>query len=64
VEVTDKEISQIKINPVPKNTKDLCKKNTKTIVHPSGSVIIWEYSPCILLGEYSSIITSPLANNC
>jgi tRNA U34 2-thiouridine synthase MnmA/TrmU len=30
VEVTDKEISEIKINSVPKNTKDLCK-NTKTI---------------------------------
>jgi hypothetical protein len=31
VEVTDKEISEIKINSVPKNTKDLCK-NTKTII--------------------------------
>jgi hypothetical protein len=31
VEVTDKEISEIKINPVPKNTKNLCK-NTKTII--------------------------------
>ena len=30
VQVTDKEISEIKINSVPKNTKDLCK-NTKTI---------------------------------
>ena len=30
VEVTDKEIREIKINSVPKNTKDLCK-NTKTI---------------------------------
>jgi hypothetical protein len=29
VEVTDKEISEIKINSVPKNTKDWCK-NTKT----------------------------------
>jgi hypothetical protein len=27
----DKEISEIKINSVPKNTKDLCK-NTKTII--------------------------------
>jgi hypothetical protein len=32
-EVTDKEISEIKINSVPKNTKDLCK-NTKTIIRP------------------------------
>jgi hypothetical protein len=34
VEVTDKEIREIKINSlnsVPKNTKDLCK-NTKTII--------------------------------
>jgi hypothetical protein len=31
VEVTDKEISEIKINSVPKNTKNLCK-NTKTII--------------------------------
>jgi S-ribosylhomocysteine lyase LuxS involved in autoinducer biosynthesis len=30
VEVTDKEISEIKINSVPRNTKDWCK-NTKTI---------------------------------
>jgi hypothetical protein len=31
VEVTDKEISEIKINSGPKNTKDVCK-NTKTII--------------------------------
>jgi hypothetical protein len=31
VEVTDKEISEIKINSVPKTTKDLCK-NTKAII--------------------------------
>jgi hypothetical protein len=31
VEVTDKEISKIKINSVPKNKKKLCK-NTKTII--------------------------------
>ena len=30
----------------------------------SGSVIIGEYSPRLRLGEYSSIITSPSANNC
>ena len=29
MEVTDKRISEIEINSVPKNTKDLCK-NTKT----------------------------------
>ena len=40
VEVTDKEISEIKINS-QKNTKDLCK-NTKTIIFASGSVIIGE----------------------
>jgi hypothetical protein len=48
VEVADKEISEIKINSVPKNTTHLCK-NTKTIIR---------------LGEYSPIITSPSANNC
>jgi hypothetical protein len=31
VEVTDKEISEIEINSVPKNTKGL-RKNTKTII--------------------------------
>jgi mRNA-degrading endonuclease RelE of RelBE toxin-antitoxin system len=30
-EVIDKEISEIKINSVPKSTKDLCKNN-KTII--------------------------------
>jgi mRNA-degrading endonuclease RelE of RelBE toxin-antitoxin system len=44
VEVTDKEISEIKINSVPKNTKDLCK-NTKTIIR-------------LRLGEYRGILTS------
>ena len=29
VEVTDKEISEIKINSVLKNTKDLCKNTNK-----------------------------------
>ena len=46
VEVTDKEISEIKINSVLKNTKGLCK-NTKTIVRLRLSVIIGEYSPLI-----------------
>jgi mRNA-degrading endonuclease RelE of RelBE toxin-antitoxin system len=44
VEVTDKEISEIKINSVPKNTKDLCK-NTKTIIR-------------LRLGDYRGIFTS------
>ena len=42
VEVTDKEISEIKINSVPKNTKDLCK-NTKTII-------------CLRLGDYRRLL--------
>jgi hypothetical protein len=42
-EVTDKEISEIKINSVPKNTKDLCK-NTKTII-------------LLRLGDYGGIFT-------
>ena len=44
VEVTDKEISEIKINSVPKNTKDLCK-NTKTIIR-------------LRLDDYRGIFTS------
>jgi hypothetical protein len=44
VEVTDKEISEIKMNSVPKNTKDLCK-NTKTIIR-------------LRLGDYGGIFTS------
>jgi hypothetical protein len=39
VEVTDKEISKIKINSVPKNVKILKQ------LFASGSVIIGEYSP-------------------
>ena len=46
VEVTDKEISEIKINSVPKNTKNMCK-NTRLGdyrgIFTSGSVIIGEY---------------------
>ena len=50
-EVTDKEISEIKINSVPKNTKDLCK-NTKTIIRRRR-------------GDYRGIIIGePEANNC
>jgi mRNA-degrading endonuclease RelE of RelBE toxin-antitoxin system len=44
VEVTDKEIGEIVINSVPKNTKDLCK-NTKTIIR-------------LKLGDYRRIFTS------
>jgi hypothetical protein len=59
---TDKEISEIKINSVSKNTK-ACVKILKQLF-ASGSVIIGEYSPRLRLGEYSPIITSPSANNC
>ena len=43
VKVTDKEISELKINSVPKNTKDLCK-NTQTIIR-------------LRLGDYQGIFT-------
>ena len=59
---TDKEISEIKINSISKNTK-ACEKILKQLF-ASGSVIIGEYSPRLRLGEYSPIITSPSANNC
>jgi hypothetical protein len=64
VEVTDKEISEIKINSVPKNTEDLCKILIKTIIRLRLGEYIEEYSPRLRLGEYSLIITSPSANNC
>ena len=63
VEVTDTEISEIKINSVPKKTQKTCVKILKQLL-ASGSVIIREYSPRLRLGEYSPIITSPSANNC
>jgi mRNA-degrading endonuclease RelE of RelBE toxin-antitoxin system len=44
VDVTDKEISEIKVNSVPRNTKDLCK-NTKTIIR-------------LRIGDYGGIFTS------
>jgi hypothetical protein len=47
VEITDKEISEIKINSVPKNTKDLCK-NTKTIIR-------------LRLRDYRGIFTATLS---
>jgi hypothetical protein len=61
VEVTDKEISEIKINSVPKNTKDLCK-NTKTIIRLRfgdyfGNIHLDFVST---LNEYLSFIDPPL----
>ena len=56
VEVTDKEISEIKINSVPKNTKDLCI-NTKTIIRLRPGDYIGAYSLRLRLGEYSPIIS-------
>ena len=61
VEVSDKEISEIKMNSDQKNTKKTCAKILKQLF-ASGSVIVGEYSP--RLREYSPIITSPSANNC
>jgi hypothetical protein len=52
-EVTDKEISEIKINSVPKSTKDFVK------------IIKQLFASCsVIIGEYSPIITEPEANNC
>ena len=62
VEVSDKEISEIKMNSNQKNTKKLAKILKQLFA--SGSVIIGEYTPRLRLGEYSPIITSPSANNC
>jgi mRNA-degrading endonuclease RelE of RelBE toxin-antitoxin system len=45
VEVSDKEISEIKMNSDQKNTKKLVCKNTKTIIR-------------IRLGDYRGIFTS------
>jgi hypothetical protein len=53
VEVTDKEISEIK----SQKTQKACVKILKQLF-ASGSVIIGEYSPRLCLGEYSPIITS------
>ena len=61
VEVSDKEISEIKMNSDQKNTKKL---KIQKQLFASGSVIIGEYSPRLRLGEYSPIITSPSVNNC
>jgi hypothetical protein len=59
VEVSDEEISEIKMNSDQKNTKKTCAKILKQLF-ASGSVIIGEYSPRHRLGEYSPIITSPI----
>jgi hypothetical protein len=58
VEVTDGKIDEIKINSVPKNTKDLCK-NTKTIIRLRLGDF-GEYSPRLRLGKYSPIITEEI----
>jgi hypothetical protein len=59
VEIADKQISEIKINSVPKNPQKTCIKILKQSF-ASGSVIIGEYSPPLRLGECSPIIlTSP-----
>ena len=44
VEVSNKEISKIKMNLYQKNTKKTCAKILKQLF-ASGSVIIGEYSP-------------------
>ena len=53
VDVTDKEISEIKINSVPKNTIDLCKILKQLLYSPQARSVIGEYS--LRLGEYSPI---------
>ena len=59
VEITDKQISEIKINSVPKKTQKTCVKILKQLF-ASGLAIIGEYSPPLRLGECSPIIlTSP-----
>jgi predicted NAD-dependent protein-ADP-ribosyltransferase YbiA (DUF1768 family) len=40
VEVTDKQISEIKINSVPKNTKDLCVKILKQLLQTWNSEVL------------------------
>ena len=49
VQITGKEINEIKINSILKHTKDPTKFGVKLRLR---------------LGEYSPIITSPWANNC
>ena len=54
VQIKEKEMNKIKIAWV-KILKQL---------FASGSVIFGKYSLRLRLGEYSPLITSPLANNC
>jgi hypothetical protein len=61
VEVTDKEISEFRINSVPK-TQKTCVKILKQLF-ASGTVIIGEYSPRLRLGEYLSFIDPPLGGS-
>ena len=62
---TDKKISEIKVNSVPKqNTKTIIRVKILKQLFASRSVIIGEYSLRLRLGEYSQIITEPEANNC
>jgi hypothetical protein len=49
VEVSDKEISELKMNSDQKNTKKTCAKILKQLFS-SGPVIIGEYSPRLRLG--------------
>ena len=53
VEVSDKEISEIKMNSDHKKHKKTWAKILKQLF---GSVIIGEYSPRLRLGEYSPIL--------
>jgi hypothetical protein len=60
VDVTDKEISEIKINPVPK-TQKTCVKILKQLF-ASGSVIIEEYSPrrmCVTVESKRFVVLPP-----
>jgi mRNA-degrading endonuclease RelE of RelBE toxin-antitoxin system len=63
VEVTDKEISEIKINSVPENTKDLCK-NTKTIIRLRLGDYRGIFTSISSRRIFPKIVTSPSANNC
>jgi hypothetical protein len=56
VEITDKEISEIKINSVPKKTQKTCVKMLKQLF-ASGTLIIGDYnSPRLRPAEYLSFI--------
>jgi hypothetical protein len=53
VEVSDKEISEIKMNSDQKNTNKTCAKILKQLF-ASSSLIIGEYSPRLRLGVGNS----------